>query len=358
MNSFLLSAILAITSLSLTEGATAQKKLFYTKASELGRVGQILPTANLFHRIDTATYPNLPAVVKTLLTQSAGKAFVFTTNSNTIGAKWCVSPRKQSDNLTAINQKGLDLYIKRQGEWVWAGVGRPKANCTEQTIVGDMDNSDKECLLYLPLYDETISLEIGVETGSTIAASASPFKKRVLIYGSSIAQGASASRPGLAYPAMLSRRTGLNFLNLGLSGNAKMHREVADMIVDIPADAYILDCVPNSSPDEIKERTAYLVNSIRKKYPKAPIIMIQSLVREQGNWNNATRERVAAQNQSFQREFDALISKGVKDLYFIKESNFLGTDHEGTVDGTHPNDIGFERFVNVIEPQIEKILKE
>lgn len=86
--------------------------------------------------------------------------------------------------------------------------------------------------------------------------------------------------------------------------------------------------------------------------------MIQSLVREQGNWNNTTKERVASQNQSFQVEFDALISKGIKDLYFIKETNFLGTDHEGTVDGTHPNDVGFERFVNVIEPQIINILKK
>ena len=44
-------------------------------------------------------------------------------------------------------------------------------------------------------------------------------------------------------------------------------------------------------------------------------------------------------------------------LYFIKEDRFLGTDHEGTVDGTHPNDLGFDRMLKKYKPAISKILK-
>lgn len=333
-------------------------KLLYTKASDLGMAGELLPGSSLFQRIDTTKYPSLPGIVKHLLAQSAGKLVTFKTNSRQIGAKWCVSSKKQLVNLSPVCQKGLDLYIKKNGTWVFAGIGRPNQNCNEEIIVSAMDDSEKECLLYLPLYDETLSLEIGVETGSSISKLISPFKKRVLVYGSSITQGASASRPGLAYPAQLSRKTGIDFLNLGLSGNGKMQPEVADMITDIAADAYILDCVPNSSPAEIKERTAYLVNSIRRKYPKAPIIMIQSMRREQGNFNKSIRDRVTAQNTAIRIEFDALIAKGLKDLYFIPERSFLGTDHEGTIDGSHPNDLGFERFLNSISPPLFKILKK
>src|SRR5690606_17337574 len=117
-----------------------------------------------------------------------------------------------------------------------------------------------------------------------------PFHHRILVYGSSIVQGASASRPGLAYPARLSRSTGLNFLNLGMGGSAKMEKEVADMIADIPADAFVLDCVPNSFPAEIRERTGYLIKTIRAKHPQAPIIVMQSVIRETGYFNRVTGE--------------------------------------------------------------------
>ena len=104
----------------------------------------------------------------------------------------------------------------------------------------------------MPLYDELTKLEIGVTPNASLQPLPTPFIKRILIYGSSIVQGASASRPGLAYPAMLSRATGLNFINMGVSGSAKMEKAAADLVAATPADAYILDCVPNSSPQEIK----------------------------------------------------------------------------------------------------------
>ena len=153
-----------------------------------------------------------------------------------------------------------------------------------------MDNSEKECLLYLPLYDEVFSLQIGVAPNSSIKPAENPFKGNIVVYGSSILQGASASRPGLAYPARLARKYGLNFINLGVSGNGKMERPVADMLANIAADAFILDCVPNPSPKEITERTAYLVKTIREKHPQAPIVMIPSVVREGGNFDLVARE--------------------------------------------------------------------
>jgi len=226
----------------------------YIPASELTIVGKIFPTINTYHRIDTVNYPELPSSVKNLLTNSAGLAVTFKTNSTAISAKWCTSDNNTLSNMTAISGKGLDLYIKKNGKWQFAGVGKPSGDCTESYLVKNMNNSEKECLLYLPLYDETLKLEIGLDPGTLIFGLADPFSKRILIYGSSITQGASASRPGMAYPARLARETGLNFLNLGLSGSAKMEMAAANMIALIKADAFILDCVPNSSPQEITDR--------------------------------------------------------------------------------------------------------
>lgn len=330
--------------------------LVFTDAASLELIGQAFPLKS-YHRIDTTSYPDFPAAVKQLLTNSAGLVISFKTRSPRIAAKWCVTNRRQSNNITPIVNKGLDLYIKREGKWVFAGVGRPSNVCSEYIMVENMDNSEKECLLYLPLYDEVKSLQIGVDSGYQVVRGINPFKKKVVIYGSSITQGASASRPGMAYPARLSREMGVNFINLGLSGNGKMEKEVADMLATIDADAFVLDCFANPSPEQIAQRTGYLVKAIRAKHPNAPIIIIQSVIRESGNFNQVVRERVRQQNENAYQEYQQLIKKGVKNLYLIKGDNLLGKDHEGTTDGVHPNDIGFDRMLQVIQPELTRILK-
>lgn len=322
--------------------------------------GKALPNTNVYHRIDTANYSNIPQEVKRLLTHPAGLFVSFKTNSDVIWAKWCVGNKRVSNNMTAIAQKGLDLYIKKGGKWQFAGVGKPDITqtCNEYKIVENMDNSEKECLLYLPLWDEVKDLQVGVSPNATIEELPNPFQKRILIYGSSIAHGASASRSGMAYPARLSRNTGLNFINLGLSGAAKMEYAVADMLSGIDADAYILDCVPNSSPDEIKARTAYLVNSIRYKHKTAPIIVVQSVIREHGYFNKNVGNWVKDQNAQIAKQVADLQKNGVKNLYFIMADNLLGSEHDATVDGTHPNDLGFDKMIQKMQPIILDILSK
>lgn len=350
--------IIAITILSINDIFSQTTISNYISASNFTLVGKIFSTKNIYHRIDTVDYPTLPPAVKRLLTNSAGLAISFKTNSTAISAKWSTSSRKPSANMTAIAFEGLDLYIKKDGKWQFAGVGKPNGNTTDTNLVKNMNNGEKECLLYLPLYDETTNLEIGIDSGAMIKASPDPFQKRILIYGSSILQGASASRPGMAYPARLSRETGLNFLNLGLSGSAKMEKAVVDMIAPITADAFILDCVPNSSPKEITERTAYMINTIQKHHPKTPIIVIQSIVRENGSFDQSIGQKVKEQNKNIKQEIEKLQQAGVKDLYLILDTNLLGDDHEGSVDGTHPNDLGFDRMLQQLKPQIMDILKK
>ncbi len=341
----------------LTHAAIAQKNLRYTDARQLTLVGKATENKNYYHRIDTGDYPDIPATVKNLLTHSAGLAISFTTNSTAIAAKWCTSSRKAGNNMTAIAMEGLDLYIKRDGIWQYAGVGRPgKDDCTEFTLVKNMQEGDKECLLYLPLYDELITLGIGVDENASLKAAPDPFHRKVLLYGSSIAHGASASRPGLAYPARLSRETGLNIINWGVSGNAKMEKAVADMIAGLDADAFILDCVPNSSPEQVTERTAYLVKAIRANHPGKPIIAIQSIIRESGNFDQSIADRVSGQNQNFRREIIKLQQED-EHLFLITAEGMLGEDHEATADGIHPNDLGFDRMLQKIRPAVTDIFR-
>ena len=275
--------------LPFTASGQQKDNITYVPAQELLLVGKATTEGEYFHRVDTAKYRTMPPTVKKLFTNSAGLAISFTTNSPVIKAKWMVPDNYQLPNLTRVAQKGLDLYIKRDGKWQFAGVGIPGGVTTEKVLVDNMGTEEKECLLYLPLYDELKSLEIGVSSDAHIRKGENPFKEKIVVYGSSILQGASASRPGMAYPARLSRSSGYNFINLG--------------------------------------------------------------------FNQKARENVKRQNEAIAEQVEVLRKKNVKNLYFIKEDQFLGTDHEGTVDGTHPNDLGFDRMLKKYKLAISKILK-
>lgn len=343
--------------LSFSNTLMAQKKnINYYKLPVLGKY---FVAESEYHRVDTVKYNNMPSAVKNLYTNSAGMFVTFSTNAKEVYAKWCVTDKKMNLNLTAIANKGLDVYIKnKQGKWQYAGSKGTEKVCDQGKIVEDLDNTEKEYLVYLPLYDETKSLEIGIPDGASFKTLNNPFSKNIIIYGSSIVHGASASRPGLAYPAQLSRRTGYNFINFGVSGSAKMEKEVADMLADANPDLFILDCVPNSSPEQVTERTAYLVETIRAKHPNTPIIMIPSIVRELSYFRVGWNKRNADQNKNWKVEYEKLKAKGVKNLYYLDANNLLGDDHEATTDGVHPNDLGFARMIEQIEPFVLSVMQK
>lgn len=321
-----------------------QQKITYYPSNQFTMVGKIMDTQQPFHRIDTLKYTTLSSQVKTRMTRSAGLAISFKTNSNAIYAKWCTTSKSTSAGMTPIAYRGLDLYAKVDGKWQFVGVGRPSdgKNCSEDKIVANLSGVEQEYLLYLPVYSETTSLEIGVSENALIVAGEQPFKKRIVVYGSSIVQGAGASRSGMSYPARMSRNTGFHFFNLGMSGVARMEEEVATMISEIDADMFILDCIPNSSPREVTQRTQNLMKTIRKRHKEVPIVLMQGVVREIGYFDQITGEKVKKQNTNAYDEFMKLHNSGMKNIYFIFSDDFLGDDHEGTVDGTHPNDLGFD----------------
>jgi len=330
----------------------------FINGTELEVIGKMFPEEDGYTRLDTTKWQNLPAPVKRLLQHSAGLALSFTTNSQKISANWCVTASPALNNMTPIANKGLDLYIKRNGKWEYAGVGRPKDSCSSYTLIENMEDGWKECILYLPLYDELKSIEIGIDEKAELKNIPDPFKKRIIVYGSSIVHGASAARPGLAYPARLSRNTGYHFINFGVSGSAKMESSVAELLSKVQADIFVLDCVPNSNPEVVTERTAHLVKTIRAAHHGTPIVLIETIVRETGNFNTVIAEFEKAKNINFRKEYEKLLAEGISGLYYIPGKDLIGHDHEGTTDGIHPNDLGFDRMVQIIEPVMREVIKK
>lgn len=351
-----LSLLLALLTMPLL--GAAQPAVHYTDAATLTLIGKVMPTELPYNRVDTARYA-IPAQAVRHCYLSAGLAVVFRTDSRSISARWHTSPGNSSPNMTAIGQKGLDLYIRQGGTWCYAGAGIPRIDGRndrhEAKLVGSMEPGEKECLLYLPLFDRVERLEIGTDPGSTISPMENPFRRRIVVHGSSITHGASASRAGMSYPALLARRTGLDFINFGFSGQCTMQPEFAELLADTEADAFVFDCFSNPRAETIDERFDTFVDIIRRKHPRTPLIFLQTVVRESGNFNLHLREveqdkRAAAERQLRERmPLDP-------NLYFLDPGDLLGSDHNATVDGTHPTDLGFERMLERLEPAITAIL--
>src|SRR5690606_26637308 len=108
---------------------------------------------------------------------------------------------------------------------------------------------------------------------------------RVLVFVSSIVQGASTYWPGMVCPDSLQLDVGIDVINLGFSGNAKMEKAVGTYLATVPADCYVLDCIPNPSPEEIEERIVPFIKQLRKQNPATPIILVETVFRENGNFD-------------------------------------------------------------------------
>ena len=291
--------------------------------------------------------------------QSTGLFLCFRTDSPSIRARWTTTCKNVGKNMSAIGQKGLDLYIRRDGRWIFAGVGTPSMSGDfsfhESTMVADMDSSMKECLLYLPIFDRTYSLEIGVAEGSVLEALPNPFGKKVVCIGSSITHGAAASRAGMTWPALLSRRTGFYCPNMGFSGKSRLEISYAEFLARIDADAFIFDAFSNPDASEIYGRFDEFVDVIRAAHPDTPLIFLNTERRETRNFSRS-REEFEAAKQSAARDVVTRRMKTDRHIYFIDSGLFLGDDSIATADGTHPTDLGFDRMLRAVWKSLRRIL--
>lgn len=341
--------------------ASAQIK--WHDASELTVIGKPIPTSKPFSRIDTAVYKFNSKTIDTYADYSTGLAVVLETDSRVIKARWTTGGGNAGTNMTAILCKGLDLYIMKDGMWMFAGTGNPKMKIPpyenhEASIVSDMAEGKKQCLLYLPLFDKVDKLEIGVDEGASVAAIDNPFRHKVVVLGSSITHGASASRPGMSYPARFGRDNGLYVCNLGFSGSCKLQTEYAHYLADIKdVDVFILDAFSNPTADEITARFNEFVDIVRAAHPQVPMIFLQTERRETRNFSLSREAKESAKQAAAAKMVNERM-KTDKNMYFIDSKGFLGDKHIGTVDGTHPNDIGFTHMLEVITPKVKKILKK
>ena len=318
-------------------------------------------TEAFYHRLPAKTKGVVRDAVWSLSTHSAGICVRFVTDADTIAAKWeVVNADLAMPHMPATGVSGLDLYVNDAGVWRWIGNGRPSAQATQAVLASGIPEGDHEYLVYLPLYNGTKSLEIGVPPGTVLskpAARPAGQSKPIVCYGTSITHGGCASRPGMAYPAILGRRLGHPVINLGFSGNGKMEPELGVLLAELDAGVYVLDCVPNMNADLVMERVVPFVTALRAAKPDTPIVLVENIQYQAGAFLPDKREAYESKNKALRACYENLQAEQVPGLHYVPADALLGTDGEATVDGTHPTDLGFMRMADALEPVLREALK-
>lgn len=319
--------------------------------------------ASFYDRLPAKAEKSVRPQIWKLAQNSAGISVGFITNADSISVRWKLrSPNLALPNMTAIAVSGVDLYVKEKGKWLWAGVGKPdKSSINEQKIIGNLLRRNREYKLYLPLYNGVESVEIGLPENASVSAAPAKQKnhKPVVFYGTSIVQGASASRAGMAYPAILGRRLNRSVINLGFSGNCKMETEVAELLAEIDAAAFFIDCLPNlSDKSEVEEKTPRLIEILRRERPRTPIILVENIKYPDVFIEERKSKIYQEKNAALRRVYNRLILSKTANLYYISSNNLIGEDTEATIDGVHPTDLGFMRMVAIFEPMLKSILNK
>lgn len=295
---------------------------------------------------------------------SAGIAIRFRSDSPKLALDWENTQKMTMSHMADIGTRGADLYwLNENGEWRSLAPARPMGeNPSKWMMIENMEPVMREYLLHLPLYDGLNYVKIGIEDGYTIdnpvVDSPKAALKPVVIYGTSIAHGATASRPGMAPSNYIRRALDRDVINLGFSGNAHLDYEIANMMADVDAAVYVMDNIPNSWVNEINEKTEKFVKILRDRHPDVPIIFIEDPHFTTSQLDKRMLHEVESKNEALRAVYRKMVDKGLKNTYYITSDQIVTEDGEWSSDGIHYTDHGFVKYCDTLIPVLRKAIKD
>lgn len=298
--------------------------------------------------------------VWSLSQHSAGEVVRFRTNADQIKVRYNLySGNVAMPHMPATGVSGFDLYAfdDASNRWLWVACTQATKKEDEKTWISGMEAKTRDFMVYLPLYNGVDALSIGVPEGCEFTALSPRSDKPIVYYGTSIAHGGCASRPGNCYTAMLSRRLDIPVMNLGFSGSARMEIAIAELMAEIDAEIYVIDALPNMNPELVAERAVPFVKKIRETRPNVPILLVEDRCMS-NTWIRPGQQDFHRRNQAELKKAYEELKKDDANLYYLGTENLLGEslDFDGTVDGSHPNDLGMWRQANALEEVLRPIL--
>lgn len=311
-----------------------------------------------FRRLPDRAAAGLSEAVQLLSHCPAGVFLSFFTDSPDLSVRLTLKNTDVMSHMPLTGSTGTELYFRNGHQWHPVATLRPSPSekQTTQSLLEDAPQERREYRLYLPLYKAIESVAIGIPAGFKVEPS--PARTRPLFfYGTSITQGGCANTPGSDFVSLLGRQLDTEIINFGFSGNGKGEPEIARLIREVDAEAFVLDYLANVGPEQLKSTLPGFVSLLREKHPRTPLILIGNVPYNQTLWKAETFEQLDRKREVLMEIYLEGRRTGDTNLHFIDGHGLLPAGASGVyVDGVHPTSHGFALMAERLAPQLERIL--
>ncbi len=347
-------------------GFTAEKKdiVFHDVRRAPFSVHGIFYEDGKYRRLPENVARSVSAGVHFLHANTAGGRVRFQTDSPYIAISARMENICKMDHFALTGSAGFDLYVKETDGERYAGTFRPIFTTEDghpvlmdlqagyASLIGFDIPEMRELTINFPVYTDVCSLEVGLSENAVLLPPR-PYRIEtpVVYYGSSITQGGCASRPGMAYQEIISRRLGCDYVNLGFSGCALAEPEMRDYISGLTMSLFVLDYDHNAdTPEYLAATHEPLFRAVRETHPDLPVVMM-SRPKYYLNEEEEERRRIVTAT------YEHAVSGGDRNVWLLTGPELMrDCKGEGTVDGSHPTDLGFSSMAHALGDLMEKIL--
>lgn len=307
-----------------------------------------------FSRLPEELCESLPFIGR-LGRRTPGARLCFRTDSPKFTVRVELDRMEVDTGMSVWACQSSNVLIGERSNARFAGLVAPKGyqnTVAEKTF--EKSEREEEITVFLPRNEVIVDVEISVEETARLLPPTPYRYPPILFYGSSITEGGCAARLTNHYCAILSNRLDADFYNFGFSNGARGEKVMADYISTLPMSLFVYDYDHNApSAEHLANTHEPFFKRIREKYPELPVLMLS-----RPNFYGTADD--IARRETVRRTYENALRAGDENVRFIDGERLFGERDRSfcTVDGCHPNDLGFYRMAEVIEPVVSELLKK
>ncbi len=310
-------------------------------------------------RLPESFLPGCSEGVQRLAYHLAGACVRFSTDADTLSVVWELTETANMPHFAPSGQSGMELFEEtdagtRQIKNLIPAMDNGHGCLTMQSTCFPLPGSLRHYVLYLPLYNGLRQLMLGFPADAHVSGGRVPkIAQPIVFYGSSITQGGCVSKAGSAYTTILCRKLDAAGLNLGFAGNGRGEASMAEYIASLSMRVFVLDYDHNAPDAEHLQKTHEpFFRTVRKAHPELPIVLLSKPDFDAHPDMNARRRSI------IRATYERAVAEGDRHVVFVDGASLFGsTDRDMcTVDGTHPNDLGFFRMAEALYPVLRDLI--
>ncbi|MCM1112344.1 MAG: SGNH/GDSL hydrolase family protein [Muribaculum sp.] len=290
--------------------------------------------------------------------RAVGGRVRFRTDSAQIAVRMTLAQAKEDINIPLSGSAGADVYLGKGKESVFLGYIAPREHTMAEVTVEKVFEKRagmETVTINLPRNDHLLDMEIGVDEDARMEAPPDySVETPIVFYGSSITEGGCASRAGNAYTSIVCRLLDANYYNFGFSGSARGERAFAKYIAAIPKiSVFVYDYDHNANdPRQLADTHEAFFRVVREAHREIPVIFMSRPDVDKDRADADARRKIIYQT------YENALKAGDRKVWFLDGGAFFGEEGRGecTVDGTHPNALGFMRMAQALYPTLKEAL--